>query len=158
LWTTCAAAYDQYKTIKTFEKDIEWFNDRSRFDSTGTGIGVDSSAYKFLQNCVYWMTRQKRQVKFTVPITSNNIALDLATKISFRDTIYTDASVDSSYINGTASIVEYDIVNNNIAVTALLDPLDTVSDSFGDIIETGSQTDTIVEAGNRTDTYTEDGI
>lgn len=161
LWDICAAAYDRYKTIKEYRTDLSFYNDRRRLlneGESGVGLGVDGSAYKFLQNAVFWLTRQKRKVQYSLPISASSAVVDLCDPVAFRDTIYTNAAVDTDYLSGTISVIEFDIKNDTVVINTVLDPYDTIDDDFGDIIETGTQTDTITESGSQTDTYTENGI
>ena len=66
------AAYDEYGVQKELIKDLKWFADRRRFDSDTTyGFGGNSSQYQFLENCCLWLTRQKIDVTFEIPLTTS---------------------------------------------------------------------------------------
>jgi hypothetical protein len=159
-WDVCRAAYLVYKTIKEFRIDLSFFNDRSRWyneGEDGVGLGVDGSAYHFMENAVFWLTRQKRNVEYNLPMTTDHITAELCAPVQFRDPIYTNSVVETDYLGGSIHTIEYDIKNDEIIIGAMLDPNDTIDEDFGDIIETGSQTDTITESGSRTNTYTENG-
>lgn len=151
LWEICEQSYDRTKHRSQLPNSLgqlTWYSDRAKLGLT-TGIGVDSSAYKFLQYAVEWLTRQKETVEFRIPMSAANIVLELANYITFADTIYTNASNRVGWIQS----IEVDTRKDQIVIGAILEPSDIVE--FGDIIETGSQTDTITESGSQSDTYTE---
>jgi hypothetical protein len=160
LWDVCHGAWHIYKTVKEFKIDCSWFIDRARWynaGEVGVGLGVDGSAYHWLENAVYWMTRQKRNVSYNIPLNATNVLVELCDPVHFRDPIYTNSLVETDYLDGAIEEIEYDILTDSIRVTPILQPNDTIDDDFGDIVETGSAADTITESGSQPDTISEDG-
>jgi len=155
LWDVCEAAFTNYGVIKEFKMEMPWFNDRSRVFQEGgvAGLGTDGSAFFFLQEAVFYLTRQKRNVEHNIPINSTNVLIELCDPTTFQDPIYTNNEVLAGHID----FIEYDIKNDEIKVGKILDPQDTIDDDFGCIQETGSAPDTITESGSQPDTITETG-
>jgi hypothetical protein len=161
LWDICQGCYLEYKAIKEFKIDLSWFNDRLRWYNSGeagVGLGTDGSAWKFLLNAVYWITRQRRKVEYALPISATNVLMELCDPVDFRDTIYTNAVTETAYLNGSIYSVEYDLKADSIRIGSMLEPNDGIDDAFGDIVETGSAATTITESGPPSDTITEDGV
>ena len=129
--------------------------DTTIFDPDNTdSVGAGSSAFMFLQNLVDWTARQKIEAKYSIPVTATNLTLDMVDRVAVNDAIYTKGND----FEGWVMVLEDDIKNDQIKVTTLIAPdyADQLDDDYpGDIVETGSQTDTITESGTQTDTITE---
>jgi len=162
LWYVSNACYKIYNIIKEFRMELPWFSDRNRWynsDDTGKdGLGIDSSHYRFCAQAVFWLTRQKRRVKYRLPLDSTNVSIELTDPVEFRDRVYTNSAIDSAYLQGNIEYIEYDLERDQIVVQSILEPNDTIGEDYGDIIETGSASDTITESGSQPDTITEVGI
>lgn len=154
IWERCHLTYEQYGMVRQFEKELNWYIDATEFnDSMPQFQSTGSSAYKFLDECVSWIGRQKADSTISIPLTSTTIATELADYITLNESVYTNGDNQPGYIDK----VEYDLKNDMIIVGLALFPIDTIDDEVGDIEETGSASDTIDESGSRTDTVTEGG-
>lgn len=159
LWETAHASYLRTEAINELPKRsaiLSWFTDLEMFapGEPSVYLGTGSSAYKALQNCVQWCTRQFNEVEYSIPLTAANIVRETLDPITFNDAIYTSGSNRYGWITK----LKIDPSRDQINVTALLQPDDIEGggiDDVGDIDESGSRTDTINESGSQTDTYTE---
>lgn len=155
LWDVCNAAYQEYGVQKEFKKDLHWFADRRRFEPTSWwGYDGFSSQYSFLAYCCKWITRQKINCIFEIPMTSDTVLYELCRPCTFNDSIYTNGST----LNGYIYLLEYDFAACKIRVGILIEPQDSVEDNINTITETTSAPDTITESGSQPDTITEQGL
>jgi hypothetical protein len=156
-WNVCRAAYLKWGIVKQFDIDLSWFNDRNRwYNSTDTkDFGTGPSAKLFMQNAAFQLTRQKRKIEYDIPITASNVLIELCDPVNFRDPVYTNSTVYPTYQRGAVHLIGYNFDTDTIHVGVTLDPLDTIDEQFGDIIETGSAPDTITESGSNTNTISE---
>lgn len=170
IWDQAKSGYDQVKSIQEFPKELAelpWYTDHSLFNTdkpwvTGTEAtdepwftGTGATAWKFLKQVADWCTRQKNNVEYSLPITAGNIEIDLLDRVSFVDAVYTD----SVTLSGWLSRVEINPSNDSITVKNTLEPTDWQDVlSAGNIVETGSASDTITESGAQPDTITETGF
>lgn len=155
-WDVCQASYLRTKTVNKYPENLsklKWFHDPGAFvDSTPS---FDSSAHKFLAFLVPWVTRQKEVVSYSIPLTAANLALELVDFGNFTDSIYTNASARTGYIQK----IKIDAKNDKIDLEVLLVPSDIEEIPGTDlIIETGDAPDTITESGAQPDTITEQGL
>jgi len=156
LWDICHMSYDIYAVQKELKRELKWYNDRSQWYNSGEGgdgLGTDDSSYNFLENAVYYMTRQKDRVEYMLPMNTHNVHIELGDPITFNDPIYTNGADRSGWVE----LIEYDLSQDAIKLKVILEPFDTIDDDYGDIIETGDAPDTITESGSQADTITEDG-
>lgn len=156
LWTPCRASYVRANMASNQLPDslskLPWFIDNKLFDpATSTGLGVNSSVYKYMENLVEWTTRQKDTVEYSLPLTSTYVVHDLLDPIVFNDPIYTDSVNRTGWITK----IEVDPEKDIIKLKATLEPYDLVYVNDGVIIESGTQPDTITESGSQSDTITE---
>lgn len=159
LWTVCHESYLNHKCITdalpSDLSELKWYFDPTIFDPDATiGCGMDSSAYKFLQNLVEWTTRQKEKVSYSLPLTTTHLSLELCSPIIFNDDILTDHANRTGWITG----IELDLNNDKINIQATLEPYNIGSVLDGMIIESGDRTTTIDESGVETDTKVEGGV
>jgi hypothetical protein len=161
LWDVCRAAYLVYRAVKEFKINLDWFIDRSRWYNSGesgaVGIGTDGSAWHWLTNAVFWLTRQKRKAGYNVPLDATHVFTELCDPVNFKDPVFSNSLIDTAYLEGNVDAIEYDIQNDSIRIHSLLSPNDTIDDNYGDIIESGNSNHTITESGSAPDTITEDG-
>lgn len=156
LWEICRETYIRTGIINRLPEEsseLPWFVDRLLYDATQTyNVGVNSAAFMYLKNCVEWLAREREVVEYELAINATNVTMELAHPVNFSDTILTNG-VDRI---GTISSIQIDPTEDRILVEATLFPDDGITID-GDIIESGSQADTITESGSEADTITEDG-
>ena len=156
MWERCQTSFTKNQVIRQAQNDLNelpWYSDSTIFDSTDiSGSGVNSSAWKFLVLASQWATLQKDNVTFSVPINATNIIRELMDIIQFKDIIYTN----SVYRTGFITSIEPDIINDQLKINVMLQPLELQDTSL--IIERGPllNMDTITETGNE-NTITEIG-
>lgn len=148
LWDVCHASYVRAQVIAhelpAGLTDLEWYTDVEIFDPDETRFrGTDSSAWKYLTNLVEWSTRQKESISYEIPITTTNIALDLLNRVTFSDTVYTNATNRTGWITK----IGLDLKNHKMEIELTLDPWDQTLVEDNLVIERGEgvNTDTITE-------------
>lgn len=164
-WDTCSESYLRSYALQPLPKDKQeraWFTTSNIFEMAtrrGTsienmaeeiahkGVSLEDAAYKFMDNCIRYLTRQKTEVMFSTPITSISTGVDLCRTVSFTDPVYTAGETRSGWVTK----VEFDIKNNTINLGYILEPEDIVIDNL--IIERGilMNLDTHTETGDQTD-------
>jgi len=160
MWNICRICYNLYNVIREFKMDLPWYQDFEKYSNVGdstNGVPPQDAARYFLQQCIFWLTREKRRVSYRIPMNADNATIELCDPVNFRDAVFTDSKTDSSYIAGSVEKIEYDLKKDQIIITSLLDPEDSVDDG-GYIYETGDAPDTITESGSQSDTITEVGL
>ena len=135
-----------------------WWTDETIAASAilpGTDLGVESSAFKLLQNLVSWTTRQKDRVNFSLPVTADYVQLELLQPVQFRDVIFTNNIVRKGWIE----FLELDPSKGQINIGLILEPADIEYPS-GLIIERGLglNIDTITESGTNSNIIIEGGV
>ena len=122
VWNLCRYSYTVNNIIRQAQNDIselQWYIDRSIFSADTTwGTEATSSAYYYLVLLAQWTTLQKYIVKYSVPITTGTILLELLDYIGFSDAIYTNNEVKYGYITG----LEIDTTEDKINITLVLLP------------------------------------
>jgi hypothetical protein len=159
LWNICHDSYVKAQNIQRLEdaiSDCYWYTDPAIYlGEQSAGASVDESAYKFLHNLVEWTSKQKETIRYSIPMTATNLALELLDVIVVNDAIYTAAANRTGWITK----IEVDPKADEIKLEVTLNPIDLEQGTAGDslIIERGSvlNTDTITESGSQTNTYTE---
>ena len=108
------------KSVNQFSVDLLWFPDLRIYedDTTETdGVETDSSAYRFLQKAIIWITRERALVEYSIPINQINILVELCDPIVFNDPIFTDGSDRDGWICGIAIDTTRDVID----ITAILE-------------------------------------
>ena len=100
-----------------------------------------------------WATRQKEIVEFSVPLTIANLQRELLDFVNFKDLKFTSDVLREGYITK----IKLNPRDDKIIFELALIPLDISDITSCDIIESGSNTDTITEDVTNTDTITEPG-
>lgn len=155
-WDACSESYLRCYALQPFPKEKQeqaWFTTSSIFNGlTSAKVSTQDAAFKFMDNCVRWLSRQKTEVKIATPITSASVITELCQTCSFSDSVYTDGETRTGWVTG----VEFDLKNAEIRLGYMLEPEDIVIDNL--IIERGIilNQDTHVESGTQTD-QVEDG-
>jgi hypothetical protein len=172
LWTACHESWQYNKAIAHAPDAISklnWFNDRFLLGATD-GLGTDSSVFSYLTWLVYWATRQKNTVEFSVPLTTSTVELELLQSCSFSDAIYTNGVA----LQGWITKIEIDVTNStdtengpvlypviNLAMILSKDVPTYPPNALTRIIERGVPLNDalqIVESGSQTDIYQETGV
>jgi hypothetical protein len=157
-WEICYNSWLKTQTVNKMPselQDCKWFIDGAVYD--GTGISDDqSAAHKFLANLIQWSTRQKNRAVYSIPISSQNVLIDLLDVVKFKDQKYTNGDFRTGYIEK----IKVNPRTDTIDIEAILRPLDMEDvPPDGDlIIETGDAPDTITESGSWPNTITETGL
>lgn len=135
LWEALHYQYIISKTVNELPSslaNLSWYgNDNVFLGLPDKGASVNSGAYKYVRNAAYWLTRQKTQVTFSTPLTSDAIVKDLLSYVKFNDPIYTAGYDREGWITG----IDIDTVNNLLKLTYTLKPLDDITDNL--ILEDG---------------------
>jgi hypothetical protein len=132
---------------------LYWYYDKSIYNNTEfTGASVEDSAYMFLQNLVVWTGINKDNCTFNIPITVDNIKLELCDMILFEDGFFTDGVQRKGWI----TFIQVDTNRHQIKLQVTLEPIELIDDDViiergiplnVDIIEeSGSQPDVIIES------------
>jgi hypothetical protein len=155
-WEVCYNSWLKTQTVNKLPESLGkcyWYIDSAVFNNVATSTD-DSAAHKYLANLVSWSTRQKSRVVYRIPITADNIEIEMLDPVSFTDQKYTNGNARIGYIEKIKEIPSSD----SIQIQAILRPTDLESPYDGLIIETGSAPTTITETGSRPDTITETGV
>ncbi len=120
-------------------------------------IDYDEYAFKYTQQLVEWSTKQKLQVSYSVPITTDTIKIELMDNIFLSDPIITPAV--GEYGKGWVTSIQLDPKKNQIKLTVTFEVLffipPTIIDQCGDIWERGYNTIDIIETGSQPDNILE---
>ena len=127
VWSQCRQSYIDNNVVQLPNlqmSELPWFVDASIFDSLATnGTGLTSSAWKYLNFCAYWSTRQKDIVTYNIPITSNTAGTELLDCISFTDDVLTDGITRTGWITS----IELDAVNSQYILQVVMQSADMVA-------------------------------
>lgn len=137
--------------------DISTFYNNEVPDNILYGFFIEY-AYNYVRMFVDWTTRQKLQVSYSLPITDENIKIDLMNDIQFNDPIITPDP--GEYGKGWITKIGIDTIKDKIDVEITFEP-DFLSQPIlpgcGKITEIGTQypVDNIIEDENNTDNIVE---
>jgi len=157
-WEICYRSWLKTQTVNKLPADLgscRWYINGAAFDGTGTQNDA-SAAHLFLANLTSWTTRQKFRALYSIPISKNNIQIDLLDYVSFKDQKYTNGEFYTGYVEK----IKIDPTRDRIDLEVILKPpdLETFPPDTDLIIETGNAPDTITELGNNPNTITEIGV
>jgi len=116
LWNVCNDSFYKTKILKPLTKELSecnWYRDLREFDTNAAGT-MDQSIMKYLNNLVYWNTQQKNIISYSIPLTVDNIKIELLDKVQFSDPFITY----NIPIYGT--VVEYEIDTSNSIINILM--------------------------------------
>lgn len=114
LWNVCNDSFYKTKVLKPLTSELgecNWYRDLREFDSNATGT-MNQSIMRYLNNLVYWNTQQKNVISYSIPLTPDNIKIELLDKVEFSDPFITY----NIPIYGTVTSYEIDTVENNINI------------------------------------------
>lgn len=135
IWEVCQGGYERAAAIQQAPADISklyWFNSSATFSGLDAkGVSTSDSSYKFLKELIAWTTRQKTLTQFSLPVTGDNIRLELLDYINISDLIYSDDEIRVGWIVA----VEVNTTNDTIGITCMLDVEEDREDNL--IIEDG---------------------
>jgi len=158
LWDTCHASYLKENLLSpqlpTDLSELYWYQDVKLIQpDSGSYQGVDSSAYKYLENLVEWTTRQKETIEYSIPLNETHILLELLDPVIVSDPLITNNVQRTGWVTDITIDTKEDIVNLKL----MLEPYDIDTLSSGLIVERGTtlNIDTITETGTNADTVTE---
>lgn len=122
MWTFAHESFDIAAAIQPLPKqlsELPWYTNTYLFNNqTFVGASKADSPYKYLENLALWTTLQKDEVRFDLPITSENCVLELLDFVQLSDTIMTDSETRIGWITG----IEFIPTKNIMRVTVLLNP------------------------------------
>ncbi len=159
MWTRAHESYDVAGAVQELPKSLSqlpWYTNTYQFNNAEfRGASKGDSPFNYLMNLCEWSTLQKYEVKFNVPLTLENVSLELLDYISFSDTIYTNNEVKYGWITG----IEFNPSKNYMRITATLSP-DKIIDrrvirergqllNFNKYTESGSETGVLVDGQGR---------
>lgn len=158
LWKACRHAYLKAELIQPAPDELSklnWYIDYDLFSELRSYSGVNSPAFLFLYQFVFWTVYQKGNITYQLPINATNIVFcELLNYITFNDIIYTDGEDWGGWIRK----VKYLLNKDRIELKLIFQPRDQYDDGL--IIERGDMgDDTITERGDQgDDTITEGGV
>lgn len=113
-------------------------------------LDTDGYTLQYINLLVDWTTRQKLQVSYALPITTDNIKLELMDNVLFSDKIITPEI--GEYGKGWITGLQLDPKKSIIKVTITFETMffipPSIADVCGDIIENGYNYININESGN----------
>lgn len=159
MWKFAHESYDIAGAVQPLSKNLSempWYINTKLFNSeTFEGASKSDSPFMYLQNLSEWCTLQKDEVKFNVPLTIENVRLELLDYIAFSDPIYTNDEVR----NGWVTAVEFVPTKNYMRLTAVLAPDPVIVDrvirergqllNFNLYTESGTETGVLVDGQGR---------
>lgn len=159
MWDYAHESYDIAGAVQPLPKNLSempWYINTKQFKNEEfSGASKSDSPFKYLQNLSEWCTLQKDQVKFNVPLTYDNVRLELLDYVSFADTIYTNNEVRYGWI----TVVEFVPIKNYMRLTVVLKPDPVVVDrvirergqllNFSIYQESGSATGIFIDGQGR---------
>jgi len=160
IWDTISESYRRTWAIQPLPDalaKLSWFPNAMLFKGLPNPVlSTKDSPYKFMDNCIRWITRQKTKAIFQTPIISSTVVAELLQTVQFTDPIYTNSGVRTGWISG----IEIDPKKDIMKLTYILEPEDIVIDNLiierGQLlnvnthVESGTQTDTVKDGQNRT--------
>jgi len=114
LWGVCNDSFYKTKILKPLTSELSecnWYRDLREFDSSATGT-MNQSIMKYLNNLVYYNTQQKNVISYSIPLTQDNIKIELLDKVQFSDPFITY----NIPIYGTVVAYDVDTVDNIINI------------------------------------------
>ncbi|NLV25720.1 MAG: hypothetical protein GXY48_00905 [Methanomicrobiales archaeon] len=162
LWSRCREGFKFVGRIQSAPdsvSNLKWYTEGN------TDIGFTNSAFEFLKYLVYWTSRPKAQVEFTIPLNGymksqngimtgrRNLDLELLEAAYFSDQIYTNGQKRRGYVTK----IEPDTKKSEIKIGLILEPDDysevivergiPLNDPMPQIVESGARDTIIVETG-----------
>lgn len=159
MWTFAHESYDIAGAVQPLPKslsELPWYTNTYTFRGiVPPGASKDDSPFKFLENLALWCTLQKDEVRFDVPITTENATLELLDFVQVSDPIFSAGETRVGWITG----IEIDPSKGYIRLAILLNP-DAIREdlvirergkllNFNKYTESGSQDDTIIDGQGR---------
>jgi hypothetical protein len=141
MWENAASGYLLTNTVVSNPKnlqDLVWFN-------------TEDTAYNYLDRLIRWTSTQHMQVEYSIPLTEENINIELTDKVFFNDKLLTNNSNYTGYVDGITYNTKQNIINISLMLqNEQYDPQEIIT-----IVETGSADIQIHESGNLPDTIVE---
>jgi len=139
LWQVCKESHIRTNTLNKLTLELKWFHDPGMFE--GIGESDNTSAHFLLDLLIEWATREKDVATYSIPITPDNLKLELMSYGRFRDTIHTDNVYKNGYIT------KIKVLESEIELEVTLIPDSVPSLSTADIyVETTNNINNIVES------------
>lgn len=154
LWDVCHNVFLETLVVRALPERFslcKWYIDESNFDGDP---GDQSTPHKYLELLVEWATRQKEITEFSIPLTSANLVLELATEHQFRDQKFTANQLRDGYITKIKIVPASDEIV--LEMTLIPSNIESVTDCL--IVESGLAADTIQETGSQPDEIQETGL
>lgn len=146
IWETCHDSWLESKTINkapTSLTDLPWY--------VSSDDPTSDSTYKYMEQCIDWLTRQKWKINYQLPINSETVTLELMQRVNFSDAIVTGQGQQASgWITGLAIDPKTDLIDVELTFEYFIAMPPVILNQCVNIIETGSATDNIIETGSQT--------
>lgn len=138
IWDRCHQSYLETRVQNKAPNNITqliWSGDKANFYADGQQYDrSEEYAAKYLELLSDWATRQKLQVEYSVPVTEENVQLDLMDIVFFSDPIITG---DESYAVGWITRIDFNPKDNTFDIELTFEQLKSrwVIEDYDDIIE-----------------------
>ena len=161
LWEMARKSYTLNSRIRTASADrstLKYAIDRNEYNNVNTYDSWEEYGWQYAKRFAEWVTRQKLQVYFDVPITTDTVKYELMRKVTFSDPIITpDGETGSGWITSIQCDPKNDVIKLQITFEPNFYIPAPMVIQWGDIIETGDNIDSILETGSETDNIIEGG-
>ena len=120
LWDGCHAKWEKTHVVNQMSVDLPYFPDLKLYEDNPAetdGVGLDSSAYRFLTYVIAWMMDERVEVKYSLPLNSQNIIIEPCDPVRFTDVVFTNGDLRVGWIEG----VEIDTKNDVLIITTILE-------------------------------------
>jgi hypothetical protein len=105
LWEKAKSAYNGGAPLKTLEVNNDWFINPENFLETAEEYsGINSPAWKYLENLVEWTTKKKKIVRFRVALEPETLVLKKLDLVTVKHYRLTDNELATGYIVGDKNI------------------------------------------------------
>ena len=141
-WQTWVVGISDYNTAKSFwlkaqegylrtgvirvapsnRTDLTWATERDWFNDTNVYDSAEEYGYDYFSKLVDWTIFQKFIVSYSLPITSDNVQLELLDDVIFSDPIITPEDYNDGYAKGWITKYELDPKSDKINVSILFEP------------------------------------
>jgi len=152
LWTKAHTSYllnSRIRTAPTERTELEYAIDMNSFYNSTNYDWTVEYAYNYVKQLVDWTTRQKLQVNYNLPITTDTIKYEILDKVWFNDKLITP--LIGEYGVGWITSFQLDPKNQQIKLGITFETMmfvpPTVIDDCVVIVETGYNTTDIIETG-----------
>jgi len=98
VWEVCHETYLETRTVNlapTSLTNLDWYIDKNNYYGDTSYDRTVESARKYLDNAIYWLTRQKYTINLQIPVNNDTVKLSLMQRCIFKDDILTVEGYDN---------------------------------------------------------------